>query len=177
MASPRILIALSAAMAVLLGAARSQPVTRTASRIAYVSLQRLGARSTSAQTAAKKLEGRRNELTLAITEKQKAVDTLRLRAARSGGVFRASERQRLLGEAERARTELQKLRDDSQHEIQTLQQELQATFRKDLVTVIQDLAKRRGFDILLNEDTAVVWSIPGVDLTDDAATSLNALVK
>ena len=161
-------------LSVVAATAVVQVTPRNASRMAYVSLQRIGSQSTSAQASAKKLEARRGELARAIGEKQKRLEGLRLQLAQSGGIFKSSKRQALVVEADRTRAELQKLRDDSQREIQGLQHQLQADFRKDLAAILVDLARQRGFDMVLNEDSAVVWSVPGSDLTEEAVKRLNA---
>jgi Skp family chaperone for outer membrane proteins len=156
--------------AIFVGAA-----TTSRTHLAFVSIQRVAAQSAIGQAMAKRLETARQEKTRALTVKQQRVESLRLQIAQNGGVLYRSKREALQKEEERERAELERLKETSQNELQTLQREIQTAFQADLKTALVDLAAQRDADIVLNGDTSVVWAKPGFDLTDDTIKRVDAL--
>jgi Skp family chaperone for outer membrane proteins len=143
-------------------------------RIAYVSIQKVAAQSTEVQASSKRLQQYRDEKARAIAEKQKAFDALRLQVAQLGGVFQGSRRAKAQQDEQRVRGELQALQNEAQTELQKMQREAQADFQRQLSTVVGELAKQRGADIVLNEDVSVVWAHPGMDWTSEVVQRINA---
>jgi Skp family chaperone for outer membrane proteins len=141
--------------------------------IAYVSMQRIAAEASEAKAAAAKFETMRQEKAREVTAKQKAVETAHLLVVQSGGVFQRSRRAQLQADESRQRAELQKLSEQAQVDLQNLQRQLQTTLREKINSIVDKLAKRRGVQLVLNEDSAVVWANPGIDLTTEIISSLN----
>jgi Skp family chaperone for outer membrane proteins len=146
-----------------------------ATPIAYLSVQKILNESTPAKAAAKQLEDLRQSKTQEIAAKQKALESTRLQLANAGGVFSGSTRTKLTAQEKAQETELQKLTQDSQNELQTLQRQLQTDLRRELLTIVAALAGPKGVPIVLNSDTAIVWAAPGtIDLTAEVLERLNA---
>ena len=143
-------------------------------RLAYVSVQRVAGQSAAAVAASKSIQQFREERTREITEKRRAVEAVRLRIAQLGGVFQASKRAEARQEEARALADLQRLETDAQTRLQTMQRDATAEFQRDLMAVIGDLARQRGTDVVLNQDTAVIWAHSGMDWTDDVGRAVNA---
>lgn len=147
---------------------------RTALPIAFVSLQKLVSESAQAKDAAKRLETLRQAKAQELSAKQKALEEVRLRLANAGGIFRASKRAELLAEAKRQETELQRATQQAQTDFQNLQRELQADLRRRVGDIVTDIAKRRGIQFVLNEETALVLAPSGASLTAEVLERLNA---
>ena len=143
-------------------------------RIAYISLQRVATQSSAAQASAKKLQEFRDEKARQIGEKQKAVEAARLRVAQTGGMFQGSKREKARQDEQREVAELQRLQNEAQAALQKMQHEAQAEFQRDLVAVVGELVKQRGVDLVLNQDTSVIWSRGGMDWTSDVVNGVNA---
>jgi Skp family chaperone for outer membrane proteins len=159
--------------AVLLGSVaadrRDQPP-----HVAYISVQRAASQSTRALAAAKGIQQFSQERAREIADKRKEIEALRLRIAQLGGVFQSSRRSDAQRQEAREVSDLQRLEADSQSRLQTLQREAQAGLQHELSTVIADLARQRGIDLVLNQDTSVVWARGGMDWTDDVVRAINA---
>ena len=143
-------------------------------RIAYVSVQKVLGQYPAAQASAKRFQQFRDEKARAIAEKQKQVETLRLQIAQLGGVLQASKRAKAIRDEERARAEFQALQSEAQAGMQKMQRDSQAEFQSDMSAVLGELAKQRGADIVLNQDTSVIWAHSGMDWTNDVVERLNA---
>jgi Skp family chaperone for outer membrane proteins len=142
--------------------------------LAYVSLQRLFAESVEARAGVAQLETRRQALGREAIEKQKALDAAHQQLVQAGGVFEASKRARLKEEEDRDRADLQQFTQKAQADLQQRQQQVQGAVKQDIATILADIASRRGYQMILNEDVAVVWSREGADLTAEVLQRLNA---
>ena len=164
----------------LVAASLVVPVTQLADGrrggdIAYVSTQRILSESNQAKAASARLEAVRQERERVIAEKQKALEATHRRLGEAGGAFQSSKRTQIQADEDRQRAELKRLTDEAQTQLQTLQREIQTDLRNNLRTVLERLAKDRGLRVVLNSDTAVIWSLPGMDLTDEVLAKLNEL--
>jgi Skp family chaperone for outer membrane proteins len=70
--------------------------------------------------------------------------------------------------------ELLKLRQQSQADFQNAQRQAQTEIRTKLNPVITEIAQERKADMVLNADTAVVWSATKFDITNDVIAKMNA---
>ena len=149
-------------------AARTPPVV-------YVSLQRIinEGRQEKADTA--RLQAMQQQKALDIKSKQEALEAARLELAQAGGVFKASTRTRLQREEQERRADLEKATREAQTELQALQRQLQNDLKARLGAVLNELARRDAVQLVLNQDTGVLWSAPGTDVTAEVIERLNAL--
>jgi len=70
--------------------------------------------------------------------------------------------------------ELQKLRQQSQADFQNAQRQAQTEIRTKLNPVITAIAQERKAEMVLNADTAVVWSTTKFDITNEVIAKMNA---
>ena len=164
-------VGLSALLVTSIAAVAARP---TPPRVAYISVQRVLSQSPAAAAAAKQLQQARDQRAKEIQDKQKEIEELRLKVAQSGGLFQGSKRAEAQQQEVRAVAELQRLQQDAQAQLQNLQRDAQRDFQRDLSAVVGDLARQRGADLVLNEDTAVVWAQTGVDWTEDVVRAVSA---
>jgi outer membrane protein len=155
-------------------AARVGAQARTTLPIALISLQKIATESANAKEATKRLEALRQTKAQEVSAKQKALEDVRLQLANAGGIFRASKRAQLMAEEKRQEAELQRATQQAQADFQNLQRELQADLRRQVGALVTEIAKRRGIQFVLNEDSAVVLAPAGIDLTSEVIERLNA---
>jgi Skp family chaperone for outer membrane proteins len=168
---PALLLFAQQFSAVATAAANTGPVLP----IAYVSMQRIAAEAREAKVAAAKLETMRQEKAREVGAKQKAVEAAHLATVAAGGIFQRSHRIQLQADESRQRQELQHLAEQAQADLQSLQHQLQESLRAKVNTIVAQLAKQKGVQVVLNEDTAVVWASTGVDLTAEILVKLNGV--
>ena len=152
-------------------AVQSRPVPP----IAYVSVQRISAESIEGKAAIKRLETFGQGKTQELRGKQQALEATRSQLANAGGVFQASKRAELKTQEEQQRIDLQKATQQAQADVQELQRQLQTKLRQELNVILSDIAKRKSIQLVLNQDTAVVWAPEGSDVTAEVLERLNRL--
>jgi len=59
-------------------------------------------------------------------------------------------------------------------DLQEMQRQNQAGLRSKLNAVVAELAARRGIQLVLNAESAIIWAPPENDLTSDVLERLNA---
>ena len=72
------------------------------------------------------------------------------------------------------RTHLERATAQAQLELQNLQRQVQAEFQGRLKGVLDELVKGQGVQLVLNADQAVLWSAPGMELTNSVIERLNS---
>lgn len=141
--------------------------------VVTISLQRVATQSNAGKRANQQLDTLRQERTRALGAKQKELEDV-VRQLAKAEALPAVERERLSQDEARRRTELQQLTSQAQTEFQSAQQRLQGELRGQLTTILADIAKRSGVDVVLNSDAAVAWAAPGTDATNEVVQRLNA---
>lgn len=152
-------------------AARRVQATHGASRIAYVSMQRMIAESPATKAEAARLESMRQEKSRVLRNKQQALENTRQELARAASGSAALPR--LRQEEQQRRSDFEQATVEAQTALQALQHQLQSALRAQLKAALDELATRQGVQIVLNEDTGVVWASPGSDLTGLVVQRLN----
>jgi Skp family chaperone for outer membrane proteins len=169
-----LLLSLALAPAAVL-AVQSRPAPpRPAAPIAFVSVQRILSEATAAKTASKRLEELRKAKAEEVASKKKALDETRLALANAGGLFGGSKRAELTATEQRQEADLKQATDDAQKAFVDLQRTLQSDIRNDLSRVLDQLGREQPIQLILNTDTAVVWSRTGSDITTEVLERLNA---
>lgn len=142
--------------------------------IAYVSVQRILGEADDAKAAAKELETLRAAKSKELAEKKQALDTTRLQIANAGGYFSSRRRAELVEVGRRQEAELQQATQQAQTEFQELGKKIQDRLRSELSTIVMTLARQRGYQYVLNQDTSVLVGPSGADLTSEVLAQLNA---
>jgi Skp family chaperone for outer membrane proteins len=154
-------------------AARRVQAPHGALRIGYVSLQRILKESSTGQADSARLEAARQDRVKDMRAKQQALEATRLQLARARGVDPAATARLSRLEDEQAK-DLDRAAADAQQALQALQHRLQDDVRSRLTAAVDEVAKRRSIQMVLNEDNGVLWAAQGADLTDDVLAKLSA---
>lgn len=163
-------------LALLAVVATAAPVAAQARLpVAFVSMQRITTEAVDAKNAAVKIETLRQTKAQELNAMKQELDALKLEFANSQGFFRASRRQTLQAEIARKEPAFQQATVQAQHDMQELQQTLQASLRKELSDIVTEIAKARGYQFVFNQDSALVLGPSGADLTQEVLDRLNAL--
>ena len=72
------------------------------------------------------------------------------------------------------RTELERAVVKGQSELQAMQRQVGNEMQSKIRTVLDELLRGRNVQIVLQGESNVVWSVPGLDLTNDVIERLNA---
>jgi outer membrane protein len=122
--------------------------------------------------ANQQLETLRQEKARDLQAKQKELEDV-IRQVAKADTLPAAERDRLVQDEARRRTEFQQLSQQAQSDFQSTQQRLQGELRAQLTPILADIAKRSGVDVVLNSDT-IAWAAPSTDTTNEVVQRLNA---
>src|SRR5689334_13069472 len=158
------------AILVLLGAAHVRSAGPT---VVIVSLQRVATQSDAGKRANQQLDALRQERARDLQAKQKELEDL-IRQVAKADALPPAEREKLVQDEARRRTEFQQLNQQAQSDFQSTQLRLNGEIRTQLTPILADIAKRAGVDVVLNADT-IAWAAPGTDTTNEVIQRLNAL--
>jgi outer membrane protein len=96
----------------------------------------------------------------------------------SGSVMNEAARGQLEKEIDRQQKEIERFQQDAQAEINDLQQEVQNEFLKKVNPVLEQVAKEKGVEIVLNAEAQIfAWANMGLDLSPDIVKKLDAAAK
>jgi len=96
----------------------------------------------------------------------------------SGSVMNEAARSQLEKEIDRQQKEIERFQQDAQAEINDLQQEVQSDFLKKVNPVLEQVAKEKGVEIVLNAEAQIfAWANMGLDLSPDIVKKLDAASK
>jgi outer membrane protein len=160
----------ASAIVIVLAAAHVRSAGPT---VVTVSLQRVATQSNVGKRANQQLETMRQERTRDLQAKQKELEDV-IRQVAKADALPPAERDRLVQDEARRRTELQQLTQQAQSDFQSTQQRLQGELRAQITPILADIAKRSGVDVVLNSDT-IAWAAPGTDTTNEVVQRLNSL--
>ncbi len=62
----------------------------------------------------------------------------------------------------------------SQTDLQTMQRQVSAEVATKVKAALEEVVKGTGVQVVLNNETSVVWSAPGLDLTSQVIEKMNA---
>jgi outer membrane protein len=153
----------------------TKPAAGAAGDIAYVSAQRILSESNEAKAANSRLETLRQTKARELAAQQKALEATHTQLVQLGGVFSASKRARVQADEDRQKEELKRATEQAQADYQALQRQSQGDLNKHVGAVVAELAKKRHLRLVLNADTAVIWALPGTDITAEVLAKLNAM--
>lgn len=144
-------------------------------KIAYVDFQRVANESTEGKASTKRIQDLITKKQNEAAERGKALQANQQKLEQQGGVMSEAVRAQLQKEIERQQVEAQRFQQDSQAEVQELQNELQNEFQRKVLPLLQEVAQEKGLQLLLSRgDAGIVWAEPGLDLTSDVVKKLDA---
>jgi outer membrane protein len=143
-------------------------------KIAYMNIPRIAAESAEGRASTAKVNALREKKLAELNTKNKQLETAQQKL-NSGGLLSEEARATTQKEAERLQVEITRLQQDSEAEMQDLQQQLQLEFQRKLSPIIQQVAVEKGLQILLSQtDAGMVWADGGLDLTGEIIKRFDA---
>ena len=141
--------------------------------VGFVSTQRLLA-ETDVRNELAALQATQQQLNAGFRSRQAALETLRQQISAAPD---AASRAKLQQQEQQGRSELEKETAQAASDVQAQQRQIQAALQARLKVVLDEVLKDRPIQMVVNQETAVVWSVPGTDLTSEVVARLNARAK
>jgi len=153
--------------------AAAQPVFPAGAKIAMINVQRVGLESAEGKAANAKAQALNEKKVAELNEKNKALQATQQKLA---GVATLTEDQRaqIQREVDKLNLEIQRFTQDAQAEVEELQVQLQTDFQRTLMPIIELVAVAKGIQIVFAHDAGIVWSDPGLDLTNEVIARFDA---
>ena len=167
-------LSLGVLLAVAAVAGQQQAPPKAPLVVGFISTQRIFAEAEEVRADMARLQAAQQTRTAELQVKQRAVEALRQQIAATAD---AAARTKLQQQEQQGRTELEQATTQAQTELQTRQRQIQVDLQTKLKTVLDELLKDRPVQLVVNAETAVVWSVPGTDLTTEVVARLNAKAK
>ena len=151
--------------------AAAQQSLRGPSKVAFVSPRRILAAAPEVRAALQKFQSTRQQRLNEQQAKQRALEDTRTKL---GQAATATERTKLIQEEQEQMLELERLKAQSQTDIQASQQEAQNMLQSELSPVVAEIVKGQGIDVVLNSDVGLFWGSPQLDITPAVIEKLQA---
>lgn len=176
------LLGLGVAVAVAGGGwALSAPAVAQAppvSRVGFVDVQRVLARSSAGVAAREQLEREKAAMQKQVDGQRLEAEKLRDDLEKKGQLLSADARRDKQENLERKVRDVRRLVDDLQKELQKKEQELLAKVLNDVSGVVQRIGKEKGYTLIVERrGGAVVYGAPEADLTDDIVRAFDDETK
>src|SRR5262245_10746958 len=147
-------------------AAAAAPSSST--RIAYIDVQRVLARSSAGVAAREQLEREKSVMQKEMDGKRQELEKLRDELEKKGPLLTADVRRDKQEVFERKRRDAARMMDDFQKELEKKEQSLLQRVLQDLSGVIEKVGKDKGYYMILEKRGAsVLYASPDADLTDE----------
>ena len=150
------------------------PAAAQTPTIGYVSANKILADTAEGREVTARLKTLQQEKALEIKKLQEAVEATRRQLAQTTD---PAARAKLQQQEQQQSAEGVRATTQAQVDLQNSQREAQAELQNRVRGIIDEIAKSKKLQIVLNGDSAVVWSAPGVDITPDIIARLNAAAK
>jgi outer membrane protein len=142
--------------------------------MAFVHLQGVFSLSADGKAAAGKVEALTKQKQGQIQERQKTLQANQQKLQTGGTVMNESARGALEKEVERQTRELERFQQDAQQELTDLQTELQETFQRKLIPILEKMRDEKGLHMLFSaQDAGLIAADPGLDLTQEAVKRMD----
>ena len=168
----RLTVGLVAAIVVAVGtpalAQAPAPAAASATRIAYVDVQRVLARSAAGVAAREQLEREKAAMQKEMDNKRVELEKLREEIEKKGALMTADARRDKQDQFERKRRDAARLVDDFQKELEKKEQGMLQKVLQDVSGVVERVGKQRGFQLIVERRGAtVLYGAPEADITDE----------
>ena len=139
-----------------------------ASRVAYVDVQRVLARSVAGVAAREALEREKATMQREMEGKRQELEKLREEIEKKGPLMTADARRDKQDQFERKRRDAARLVDDFQKELEKKEQGLLQKVLQDVSGVVEKVGKQRGLQLIVERRGAtVLYAAPEADLTEE----------
>jgi len=140
----------------------------SSSRIAYIDVQRVLARSSAGVAAREQLEREKSVMQKEMDGKRQELEKLRDELEKKGPLLTADVRRDKQEAFERKRRDAARMMDDFQKELEKKEQTLLQRVLQELSGVIDKVGKDKGYYMILEKRGAsVLYASPDSDLTDE----------
>jgi outer membrane protein len=141
---------------------------QASSRIAYIDVQRVLARSSAGVAAREQLEREKSAMQKEMDGKRQELEKLRDELEKKGPLMQADARREKQETFERKRRDAARMMDDFQKELEKKEQILLQRVLQELSGVIEKVGKDKGYFMIVEKRGAsVLYASPDADLTDD----------
>jgi outer membrane protein len=171
MAALTVLAALSALWWVWTPAVAQQPAAPAApaaTRVGFVDLQRILARSQAGVQAREQIEKEKAAMQKQVDSQKVDYDKLRDELEKKGQLLSADARREKQEALERKTRDIRRLLDDLEKELQKKEQTMGQKILRDLEGIFTKVGKEKGYAVIVERRQAgVVYGAPEVDVTED----------
>jgi outer membrane protein len=144
------------------------------SRVGYVDLQRVLARSQAGAAARDQLEKERGSMQKQVDGTRTEIQKMQEELEKKGQLLSPESRREKQEALERKVRDARRLMDDLQKELQKKEQDLTVKVLNDISGVVAQVGKERGFTVIVEKrGAAVIWGAPESDITDDIIKAAN----
>jgi Skp family chaperone for outer membrane proteins len=144
-------------------------------RIAFVDLQHVFATSREGKAATTELQALENKKQAEIDAKTKEAQSLEQKLTLATTLLTDEARGKLERDIARAKVDFERLLQDSQAEVQEVQQQFQRAFSRRLFPAIGEVAKERNLWAVFSLDQEnVLWHNTALDISDEVVARLDA---
>ena len=159
---------IAAALALPLSLAQAADV-----KIGFVSIAKILNGSPQAEAASKRLEQEFAPRKKGLDEALKSLRKQEEKLAKDGAVMSDSQRRNLENDIRNQARELKRTSDEFREDFNLRRNEELGKFQKQVLDVINNVAKEEGFDLVIN-DQATLYASSQVDVTDKVLKRLTA---
>jgi outer membrane protein len=144
------------------------------SRVGFVDLQRVLARSQAGAAARDQLEKERGTMQKQVDGTRNEITKMQEELEKKGQLLSPESRREKQEALERKVRDARRLMDDLQKELQKKEQDLTVKVLNDISGVVAQVGKERGFTVIVEKrGAAVIWGAPESDITDDIIKAAN----
>ena len=140
-------------------------------KIGFVSVAKILSSAPQAEAASKRLEQEFAPRQKGLVEAQKSVRKLEEKLSKDGAVMSESQRRNLENDIRNQLRDLNRTSAELREDFNLRRNEELGKFQKQVLEVINGLAKEEGFDLVVN-DGATLYASPQVDITDKVLSRL-----
>lgn len=133
-------------------------------KIGFVSIAEILKSAPQAESASKRLEQEFAPRQKGLVEAQKSLRKQEEKLSKDGAVMSDSQRRNLEGDIRNQARELKRTSDEFREDFNLRRNEELGKFQKQVLEVINGVAKEEGFDLIIN-DSATLYASPQVDVT------------
>ncbi len=135
-------------------------------KIAVIDMQAVVRQSQAGQQALVKLQQKFDTLKQKLQKKESEIKKLKQELEKKAPLLSPEARQEKERQYQKMLREYQAQREDAQFEMRQAEQEALKPILKDLRHVVKDMAKKEGYDLILEKNMpGVYWASPQLDLT------------
>ncbi len=150
------------------GTLSAQTPAPAATRVGFVDIQRVLARSSAGVAAREQLEKEKAAMQRQVDSQRGEIEKLREELEKKGQLLSADARREKQEQLERKVRDARRLVDDLQGTLQKKEEALLAKVLQDVSGLIQKVGKDKGYAIVLERQrSSILYATPESDLTDD----------